>query len=88
MATRSGRAARVISGDGEIGRAFSGAWGDAYPPILSLEQAAELAHVSIKTLYDWRHRGLLAGCALRRGKRLRIFRDRFVRFLFEEQEQS
>ena len=73
---------------GELARAFEGSWGTAFPPILSAEQAAELAQVSVKTIYDWSHRGLLAGCALRRGRRLRVFRDRFVRFLFEEQEQS
>jgi hypothetical protein len=70
----------------EIASAFASAWGDRYPPILSLRQAAEMAHVSEKTVYDWSSRGLLAGCAVRRGKRLRIFRDRFIRFLFEGKE--
>ena len=72
--------------DAEINRAFTGAWGDVYPPVLNLRQAAELADVSTRTLYDWSYRGLLTGCASRKGKRLRIFRDRFIRFLFEIQE--
>ena len=74
--------------DAEIVRAFNGKWGDIYPPILDPSQAAELAVISKKTIYDWSHRGLLLGCAHRQGKRLRIFRDRFVRFLFEDKEQS
>ena len=65
----------------EIERSFGGTWNDVYPPILSVAQAARLAQVSPRTLYDWSHRGLLMTCAHRRGKRLRIFRDRFVRFL-------
>ena len=72
--------------DAEIERAFDGGWGDEFPPVLSVIQAARLAQVSTKTLYDWSHRGLLRGCAARVGKRLRIFRDRFVRFLFEPKE--
>lgn len=53
------------------------------PPILSVEQAAKLANIPIKTLYDWSSRGLLDGCASRCGRRLRINRNRFVQFLFE-----
>lgn len=72
----------------EIDRAFVGAWGHLFPPILNLDQAAKLADVSPKTIYDWSHRGLLASCARRKGKQLRIFRDRFVHFLFDSKEQS
>ena len=42
--------------------------------------------LSAKSIYDWSHRGLLSGCAARVGKRLRIFRDRFVKFLFKSEE--
>ncbi len=70
----------------EIERSFGGSWNDAYPPILNVAQAAQLARVSPKTVYDWSHRGLLMTCAHRRGKRLRIFRNRFVRFLFDSKE--
>lgn len=68
----------------EIDTAFAGRWGEVYPPILDSQQAAELAGVSIKTLYDWSHRGLLKNCACRRGRHLRLLRDRFVQFLFED----
>ena len=73
---------RLQMSDSEIVRAFQGS---DYPPILSADQAARLAGVSKKTLYDWSCRGLLQGIAVRRGKRLRVLRDRFVRFLFSEQ---
>ena len=69
----------------ELRRAF----GDGeYPPILTVEQAAELAQVSVKTVYDWSSRGLLQECAVRRGKRLRLWRDKFVAFLFEEADDA
>ena len=69
--------------NGEIQQAFnSGKWGDELPPILSVAQAARLAHVPRGTLYDWSSRDLLAGCAKRKGKRLLIWRDRFVQWLF------
>lgn len=76
---------RVELKDDELARAFAGAWGSEFPPVLNVIQAARLADVPAKTIYDWSHRQLLKGCAVRRGKRLRIFRDRFVRFLFSEQ---
>ena len=74
--------------DAELNSAFEGSWGTEFPPILSVEQAGELAQVSAKTVYDWSHRGLLLHCARRKGKRLRIYRDRFVKFLFEDKERS
>ncbi len=68
--------------DAEIVRAFQGS---DYPRILSVDQAARLAGVSKKTIYDWSSRGLLQGVAVRRGKRLRVLRARFARFLFRDQ---
>lgn len=59
-------------------------WSRTFPPILNLAQAAALAHVEPSTIYDWSSRRLLAGCAYKRGKRLKIHRNRFVRFLFGE----
>ncbi len=72
--------------DAEIARAFSDDWGREFPPVLSVAQAARLAQVPVRTLYDWSHRGLLRGCAVRRGKYLRIFRDRFLKFVFGREE--
>ena len=58
-------------------------WGTRFPPVLNVDQAAELAAVPKKTIYEWSSRGLLDGCASRFGRRLRICRDRFIRLLFE-----
>jgi hypothetical protein len=67
----------------EIAAAFSvPVWASRFPPILNVEQAAELASVPVKTVYDWSSRGLLSGCACRRGRRLLLWRDRYVQFLF------
>ena len=83
------RANRSILTASEIKIAFSdGTWAETYPPSLSVKQAAELAQVSVGTLYDWSSRGLLARCAKRRGKRLRIWRDRFIEFLFSNDESE
>jgi Helix-turn-helix domain len=60
-------------------------WAREFPPVLSVEQAARLAHLTPDTIYDWSSRGLLRDFAHKKGKRLRILRDRFVEFLFSEQ---
>jgi hypothetical protein len=52
-----------------------------YPPLIGVEQAAEIAHRRIQTVYDWSSRGLLRNCKLERKGRLVLQRDRFVRFL-------
>jgi hypothetical protein len=57
-------------------------WARAFPPVLTAEAASRFASVSIATIYDWSSRGLLKGCAYKKGKKLRIVRDRFVQFLF------
>jgi hypothetical protein len=57
-------------------------WISKFPPLLSVDAAADLANVPKGTIYDWSSRGLLASCANKRGKRLLILRDRFVQFLF------
>jgi excisionase family DNA binding protein len=63
----------------EIAAAFSDPfWAEKFPPILSVEQAASLLQVPQGTIYDWSSRGLLAGCAFRVGKHLRLWRDRLV----------
>jgi hypothetical protein len=68
----------------ELRTLFDDNWSRLFPPILSVDQAARLAHTSAATIYDWSSRGLLRDCASKRGKRLRILRDRFIQFLFSE----
>lgn len=70
-------------GDAEVAHAFSDPlWAERFPPALNVNQAADLAGVPKGTIYDWSSRGLLDGCAARVGKHLRIFRDRFVKLIF------
>jgi excisionase family DNA binding protein len=57
-------------------------WSRAFPPVLTVETAARLADVKISTIYDWSSRGLLKSCAVKKGKKLRFVRDRFIQFLF------
>jgi hypothetical protein len=51
---------------------------DRYPPLLTYEQAAELAQVSVSTLKGWFSQGLYAN-AVRRTKPARVLRDVFIR---------
>ena len=59
-------------------------WAEKFPPILNVEQAAQLINVPIATIYDWSSRGLLDSCKRKTGRHLRILRDRYVKQLFNE----
>lgn len=59
-------------------------WGTKYPPVLTVDQTADLLQVPRATVYDWSSRGMLRGCARRVGKHLRIFRDRLLNKVFNE----
>ena len=81
----AGRANSTKLTANEIQQSFRDSdWEQRFPPILNVEQAAELAGVPKKTIYEWSSRGVLKGCANRFGRRLRILRDRFIQLLFEE----
>ena len=56
-----------------------------YPPTISLTQAAEIAGVPLGTVYDWSSRGEFDAFKSRRGRRVRLIRDEFVRFLLESE---
>ncbi len=69
----------------EISAAFKDSeWANRFPPILSLDQAAELLQIPKATLYGYSSRGLLRGCAKRVGKHLRVYRDRLIPQAFNE----
>jgi hypothetical protein len=69
--------------EAELTRCFSDPVTAArFPPILTLEEAAELVRVPIGTLRDWRSRGLLSCCSRRVGKEVRFFRDRLIKKIF------
>jgi excisionase family DNA binding protein len=67
----------------EVLRTFSDPrYSAKFPPVLTVDQAAELLQVPKLTIYDWRSRGLLHGCCRRVGKHLRFFRDRLLLHVF------
>jgi hypothetical protein len=69
----------------EIAAAFSDPiWSEKFPPILTIEQSADLLQVPVGTLRDWRSRGLLGSCSRRVGKHVRVFRDRLLKQIFNE----
>lgn len=71
--------------DQEIKSAFTeGPWAERFPPVLTIDQAAELIQIPKSTLYDWRSRGVLDRCSRRVGKRVRFFRDRLIQQIFNE----
>lgn len=69
--------------DKEILQSFADPlWSAKFPPVMSVEQAAELLQVPVATIYDWRSRGLLDGCCRKVGKHLRFLRDRLLKQIF------
>jgi excisionase family DNA binding protein len=55
-----------------------------YPPILTVDQAAEMLQVRKQTIYNWSSRGCLKGCSRRIGKHLRILRDKLILHAFNK----
>lgn len=71
--------------DKEISSAFADPlWAQRFPPVLSIEQASDLLQLPKATLYDWRSRGLLGTCSRKVGKRVRFWRDRLMRLVFND----
>jgi excisionase family DNA binding protein len=58
-------------------------WAAKFPPILNVDQAAELLQVPRQTIYAWSSQGLLDDCKTRAGKHLRLLRDRLIQALSE-----
>jgi excisionase family DNA binding protein len=59
-------------------------WAAKFPPVLTIDQAAELLQVPKLTIYDWRSRGLLDACSRKVGKHVPLFRDKLVSLVFNE----
>jgi len=55
-----------------------------FPPLLTVDEAAQLARVPKQTVYGWSSQGLLKGCSQKVGKHLRILRDKFILKIFNE----
>ncbi|PHS04714.1 MAG: DNA-binding protein [Blastopirellula sp.] len=81
----SGRKSNLHLTDDETKELFADPlWAEKYPPILTVDLAAELMNVPKATIYDWSSRGLLDNCKRKTGKHLQILRNRFVKQLFNE----
>jgi hypothetical protein len=70
----------------EIARPFAGDLAKQFPPIVSPDQLAELAGMSVKTIYEWMSKGRLDGAYRKRGKHALIWRDRALDILFNGKE--
>jgi excisionase family DNA binding protein len=71
--------------DKEISASFAApVWAERFPPVLSIDQAADLLQVPVQTIYQWRSRGLLGTCCRKVGKHLRFYRDRLITKVFNE----
>lgn len=75
--------------DAELNEAFADPlWAEKFPPILTVDQAAEMLQVHKSTLYQWSSAGRLQGCACRAGKHLRILRNRLIQQLIAEAQNG
>ena len=71
--------------DKEIASSFAApVWTERFPPVLSIDQAADLLQVPKQTIYQWRSRGLLGSCSRRVGKRVCFYQDRLLKKVFNE----
>jgi hypothetical protein len=69
----------------EIERAFADSrWAESFPPILNVEQAAQLLRHPKATIYSWSSQGLLSSCSTRAGKKLLFWRNRLIEKIFNE----
>ena len=68
----------------ELAAAFSGPWAEQYPPVLNVQQAADLLQVKVSTIYHKRCEGQLDDTFTKMAGKLRFWRDKLVRKVFEE----
>jgi hypothetical protein len=54
-----------------------------YDPLITVEQAGEIAHVSPATVHGWSSAGQLDAFSVSCGRRVLFHRDAFVRFILE-----
>ena len=56
-------------------------YGDKYPPLITTDEAAEIARAPVATIHDWSSRDLLDGIKSKRGRRVLLDLAGFVRFV-------
>lgn len=54
-----------------------------FPPLITLSQAAEIAHVPLATAYDWSARKVFDGFKFKPGRSVLLSRDAFIEFLLK-----
>lgn len=71
--------------DAEIARMFSDPATVAnFPPVMTTRQAANLLQVRVDTVSAWHAKGELSTCARKRGRGIRILRDRLLKWYFND----
>jgi len=69
--------------DREVAAPFAdSATAERFPPVMTLDQAAELLQVPKQTVYAWRSQGLLCECSRKLGRHVRFYRDRLIKHVF------
>lgn len=69
----------------EIREAFQDPhWATKFPPIMGIQQAAELLQLPVQTLYQMNSQGAFATSVQKVGKHLRFYRDRLVHAIFND----
>ena len=59
-----------------------------YPPLLSIAQAAEIAHATSQAIYDESSRGDFDSFKIRRGKNKLLLRDPYIRHVLSKHETT
>ena len=59
-------------------------WAQRFPPVMTVEQAADLLQVPKATVYEWRSRGWLRKCSRKCGKYVRFWRDALIDLVFNQ----
>ncbi|MCE5328051.1 MAG: helix-turn-helix domain-containing protein [Planctomycetaceae bacterium] len=67
----------------ELASGFVGPWGQKFPPLLTVEQAAELLQVSVNSMYHLRSEGRLDGTFSKVAGKLRFHREKLFRLVCE-----
>ncbi len=70
----------------ELTAPFTGANGDRFPVILSVQELAGLLGLSPKTLYEWIAKKRLDGAFRKRGKHILFWRNKVLDLLFNGKE--
>ncbi len=75
---------KVILNDADLAAAFGGPWAERFPPVLTVEQAAELLQVPKSAIYHKKCEGKLDGTVTKVAGKLRFWRDRLLKRAFAQ----